>query len=135
MKMGFHALATCLLAALGGNSDLVAFPIQANYTSDVVQPYNLDYPVRPAVVTFPQTAEQVAAIVRCAVESEYKVQPKSGGHSYGNYGLNLLSHENDIILIPLKDLLLARCRSTSKTFSISLWMSQLILQLSVPDCY
>ncbi|KAL2004892.1 hypothetical protein VTN00DRAFT_3165 [Thermoascus crustaceus] len=33
-----------------------------------------------------QSVEQVAAIFKCAAEANYKVQAKSGGHSYGNYG-------------------------------------------------
>jgi FAD/FMN-containing dehydrogenase len=77
--------AECLLAALGGNSSLVAFPSQANYSA-IVAPYNLDYPVVPAAVAFPHTAIQVAALVECAVVSGYKVQAKSGGHSAANYG-------------------------------------------------
>ncbi|KAH8693293.1 hypothetical protein BGW36DRAFT_302033 [Talaromyces proteolyticus] len=77
--------AECLLAAVGANSSLVAFPWQANYSS-IVAPYNLDYPVVPAAVAFPHTAIQVSALVKCAVKSGYKVQPKSGGHSAANYG-------------------------------------------------
>ncbi|KAL8749883.1 MAG: hypothetical protein Q9184_006628, partial [Pyrenodesmia sp. 2 TL-2023] len=84
--MGNHTITKCLVAALGGYSNLVAFPSQANFSSDTVRPYNLDYPVVPAAVTFPQATQQVASIVKCAFESGYKVQAKSGGHSYGNYG-------------------------------------------------
>lgn len=96
--MGNSPSAQCLLAAVGGNSSLVAFPNQTGYYPNIVEPYNLDYPVLPAAVTFPETAEQVAAIVKCAAEAGYKVQPKSGGHNYGNYGLELLLGENDFIL-------------------------------------
>ena len=133
--MGIRILVQCLLAALGGDSNLVAFPTQANSSSNIIQPYNLDYLVLPAAVTFPETAQQVAAIVKCAVESGYKVQPKSGGHSYGNYGLKLLPRENDFILILLQDLPPGRCRSISKPFSTLPWMSQLMLPPSAPDCY
>ena len=83
--MGVNAIAMCLLAALGGNPSLIAYPSQANYSA-VVDPYNLDVSAVPSVVTFPTSAKQVAAVVDCAVQSGYKVQPKSGGHSYGNYG-------------------------------------------------
>lgn len=86
--MGNHTITKCLVAALGGYSNLVAFPSQANFSSDNVRPYNLDYPVIPAAVTFPQTAQQVASVVKCASGSGYKVQAKSGGHSYGNYGIS-----------------------------------------------
>jgi FAD/FMN-containing dehydrogenase len=83
--MTFLTFAECLLAAVGGNSSLVAFPSQANY-STIVAPYNLEYPVVPAAVAFPYTAVQVAALVDCAVVSGYKVQAKSGGHNAANYG-------------------------------------------------
>lgn len=76
----------CVLAAVGWNSSLVAYPSQSNFSS-IVAPYNLDCPVTPAAVAFPKTASQVAALVGCAVMSGYKVQPKSGGHSAANYGM------------------------------------------------
>lgn len=76
----------CLLNAVGGNPLLVAYPtITLLYEAIDVQPYNLNIPVVPAAVTFPETAAQVSAIVQCAANGGYKVQAKSGGHSYGNY--------------------------------------------------
>ncbi|GAM43172.1 hypothetical protein TCE0_047r17763 [Talaromyces pinophilus] len=77
----------CLLDAVGNDASLVAFPSALLYGSVDVNPYNLDYPVTPAAVTFPESADQVAAIVKCAVDADAKVQAKSGGHSYANYGL------------------------------------------------
>ncbi|CAG8398300.1 unnamed protein product [Penicillium salamii] len=50
-----------------------------------VNRYNLDIPVTPAAVTFPRSSQQVAAVVKCAAENGFPVQPKSGGHSYGNH--------------------------------------------------
>lgn len=49
--------------------------------------YNYDRPTTPTTIVFPQDTNQVAAAVKCAVDAGVKVQPKSGGHSYGNYGL------------------------------------------------
>lgn len=80
----------CLLNAVG-NSSNVAFPDALLYETVDVNPYNLDYPVTPAAVTFPETAEQVAAIVQCAANADVKVQAKSGGHSYANYGMFVAS--------------------------------------------
>ncbi|OKL62112.1 hypothetical protein UA08_02364 [Talaromyces atroroseus] len=77
----------CLLNAVGNDPSLVAFPTALLYESVDVSPYNLDYPVTPAAVTFPETAEQISAIVQCAADADVKVQAKSGGHSYANYGL------------------------------------------------
>lgn len=76
----------CLLDAVGNDASLVVFPTAPLYETMDVNAYNLDYPVTPAAVTFPESAEQVAAIVKCAANADVKVQPKSGGHSYANYG-------------------------------------------------
>ncbi|KAG0160954.1 hypothetical protein PDIDSM_8486 [Penicillium digitatum] len=53
----------------------------------IVNRYNLNIPVTPAAVAFPTSTREVAAIVKCAADNGYPVQAKSGGHSYGNYGL------------------------------------------------
>lgn len=63
-----------------------AFPSHPLYSLLKVKRWNLDIDVNPAVVTVPETAEQIAAVVACAKERGLKVQPKSGGHSFGNYG-------------------------------------------------
>lgn len=76
----------CFLAAVGHNSNLIAFHGDLLFGSRSPA-YNLNFPVVPAVLTYPQNSEQVADIVRCAVNNGYKVQARSGGHSYGNYGL------------------------------------------------
>lgn len=51
-----------------------------------VQRWNLDVEVRPAAVTYPETPEQIALVLQCARDFDVKVQPKGGGHSFGNYG-------------------------------------------------
>jgi FAD/FMN-containing dehydrogenase len=70
---------------LDNDTDLYAFPGEAFYQLKHVKPYNLDRPVEPAAITYPKTKEQVAAIVKVAVEHGAKVQARSGGHSYANY--------------------------------------------------
>lgn len=72
-------------AALGGDDDLFAFPSKILYQLEDVKPYNLTIPVKPAAVTYPRTAAQVAAIVKVAAKNGVKVQPRCGGHSYANY--------------------------------------------------
>ncbi|PSR83914.1 FAD binding domain-containing protein [Coniella lustricola] len=52
-----------------------------------VKPYNLAVDVTPAAVIRPESTEEVAAIVQCAVKTGFKVQARSGGHSYANFGL------------------------------------------------
>lgn len=90
------ALNQCLTAAVGGNADLVAFSGEPLYQILDVKPYNLDIPVDPAAITYPETNEQVAEIVKCAVANNMKVQARSGGHSYANFCMsqqNLSSEE------------------------------------------
>lgn len=77
----------CLLSAVGNDSSLLAFPSQPLYESTAANPYNLNLPVYPAVVASPETSDQVAGIVQCAVEYDHKVQAKSGGRSYANFGM------------------------------------------------
>ncbi|PWY67890.1 glucooligosaccharide oxidase [Aspergillus heteromorphus CBS 117.55] len=81
------SLRQCLLAAVQNDATLVAVNGDLLYQTLDVKVYNLNYPVTPAAVTFPKSAQQVAAIVSCAASLDYKVQAKSGGHSYANYGL------------------------------------------------
>ena len=72
-------------AALDHDSELYAFPGRPFYQLKHVRPYNLDRPVTPAAITYPKSKEQIAAIVKVAVEFGVKVQARSGGHSYANY--------------------------------------------------
>lgn len=83
---GSDNLKPCLQDALtdGGS---VAFPGDLFYQTVDVNRYNLNIPVTPAAVTFPTSSQQVAAVVKCAADNGYPVQAKSGGHSFGNYGV------------------------------------------------
>lgn len=76
----------CLVNAVGGNQGLVAFQDQLLYQLTAVKTYNLNIPVTPAAVTVPESSEQIAAVVKCASDHDYKVQARSAGHSFGNYG-------------------------------------------------
>ncbi|KAI2637566.1 hypothetical protein GGS21DRAFT_489347 [Xylaria nigripes] len=80
-------LATCLNAVCNGRSDCVAYPNNPSFQISWVDRYNLDIPVAPIAVTRPDTAEDVSGFVKCATANNVKVQPKSGGHSFANYGL------------------------------------------------
>ncbi|KAK5788731.1 hypothetical protein VI817_009689 [Penicillium citrinum] len=72
----------CFLAAVNNDASRVAF----RGSLHPVPLYNTDIPVVPAAITYPETTEEVAAIVSCAADHKYKVQARSGGHSYANYG-------------------------------------------------
>ena len=85
-NLSSNPLQVCLLAAVAGDTTRVAFPSDPLFQVDAVHPYNLNIPVNPAAVTFPESSTEIESIVRCATQGGYKVQPRSGGHSYGNYG-------------------------------------------------
>jgi hypothetical protein len=90
----------CFLAAVGHNSSLVTFRTQAFFALHVPL-YNLNFPVTPVVLTYPKTSGQVADIVSCAVDYGYKVQARSGGHSYANHGFSLHPLQSAIIHLTL----------------------------------
>lgn len=79
-------LEVCLTGAVGPAN--VAFPSKPLYLLKDVKRYNLDIEVRPIAVTYPDTNAKVAAIVKCASDFGAKVQAKSGGHGYGNFGIS-----------------------------------------------
>lgn len=81
------AISKCLTTAVGGDGSLVTHKDTPLYQLTHVKPYNLDIPITPAAVTYPKSAEHIAAIVKCASEHNFKVQPRGGGHSYANYGI------------------------------------------------
>ncbi|KAJ7089854.1 hypothetical protein B0H15DRAFT_274600 [Mycena belliarum] len=80
-------LQVCLNNVFASNKGGVSYPQDFLYQYLDVKPYNTNIPVNPAAVTRPSTADDVAKIVQCAVASAVKVQARSGGHSYGNYGI------------------------------------------------
>lgn len=81
------AIAKDIKTTLGNDSDLYAFSGDPLYKLRDAKPYNLDIQVKPAAVTYPKTKEQVAGVVRAAVQNGCKVQARCGGHSYANYCL------------------------------------------------
>ncbi|PKY04999.1 FAD-binding domain-containing protein [Aspergillus campestris IBT 28561] len=82
-----HAGRECLVSAVGGDIGRVAFCDVPHYDISHVHPRNLEFPVTPVAVTYPDSSDQIASIVKCAAAHGRKVQPRSGGHSLGNYGL------------------------------------------------
>lgn len=86
-------LSSCLVEAVGGDITLVALPEKPFYEQLDARPYNLNFPITPAAVTYPKSADQIAQIVKCAATNNVKVQARSGGHSYANYCLSTRGHE------------------------------------------
>ncbi|KAK3940232.1 FAD-binding domain-containing protein [Diplogelasinospora grovesii] len=81
------ALEKCISTVGNGRVGFAAYPSNPLYQISWVKPYNLDISVNPAAVVRPQSAQDIAGVIQCAATNNAKVQAKSGGHSYGNYGL------------------------------------------------
>jgi len=67
-----------------------AVPTTLNSSSDwslLTTAYNLRLQYTPTAVTLPTTPQHVSDSVTCALAAGVKVQPRSGGHSYGSYSL------------------------------------------------
>lgn len=77
----------CIRDALGNHGKQFAFPQDVLFQAQDVQPYNLDHPIIPAAVVYPKSPDEVSNVVICAHDAGIAVQPRSGGHSYCNYGL------------------------------------------------
>ena len=75
-------LQKCLNTVCNGRTDCVGYPSDLLYQSKWVKTYNKAIDVTPVAVIKPNTAADVAAAVKCAVEGKVHVQAKSGGHSY-----------------------------------------------------
>lgn len=69
------------------NAKNVPYKLASNAEyAELVEPYNLRLPYKPAVVVVPTTNQHVQDAVLCAAQASLKVQAKSGGHSYANFG-------------------------------------------------
>lgn len=95
------SLQECLRNVCSGRSDCVAFSSDFDllYQSSWVKPYNLAVDVTPQAVIRPDSTQEVAAIVQCAVDADVTVQARSGGHSYANFGLG-----DDAIVVDLVEM-------------------------------
>ncbi|KAJ6485687.1 hypothetical protein C8R45DRAFT_1074889 [Mycena sanguinolenta] len=80
-------LQLCLNNVFSSSTGSVSYPQDILYQIAEVKVYNQHIPITPAAVTRPITSEEISKIVQCAVASGVKIQARSGGHSYGNYGL------------------------------------------------
>ncbi|EPE27842.1 FAD-binding protein [Glarea lozoyensis ATCC 20868] len=52
-----------------------------------VIPWNVRLNYTPVAIAIPQSADQIKAAVSCGIRSGLRVSAKSGGHSFGSYGL------------------------------------------------
>lgn len=70
------------LVAIFGDGD-VAIPGDLLY-AQWAKPYNMDKSmvVSPVAVVLPENAQEIAEVVKYAHKNGYKIQARSGGHSY-----------------------------------------------------
>ncbi|KAF4120420.1 FAD/FMN-containing dehydrogenase [Geosmithia morbida] len=80
------SLQSCLDAVCGGRPNCVAYSGDLLYQTNWVKPFNLDQPVTPAAVIRPDSAQDVADVVKCASEYGYPVQARSGDTWTATYG-------------------------------------------------
>ncbi|KAL7791547.1 hypothetical protein V8C37DRAFT_416710 [Trichoderma ceciliae] len=92
---------TCIVAVCNGRSECYHMP-QSNLDQSWNKLYNLALSQYPQIVIRPNTAAEVSQAVKCANENDYKVQARSGGHSYGNFAQS--AGENDGMMIDLVNL-------------------------------
>ncbi|KAK4225065.1 putative oxidase [Podospora fimiseda] len=96
------ALQTCIDLVGNGRAGFAGYPHTAFYQTNWVKRYNLAIPVTPIAVVRPDNAQDIADVVKCAALGGFKVQAKSGGHSYGNYGLGGQDGAVSIDLVNMK---------------------------------
>ena len=77
------ALQTCISSVANGRSGFAAYPSTPLYQLSWVKPYNLDIASVPEAVVRPKNTNDVAEVIKCATKNGYKVQARSGGHSFG----------------------------------------------------
>ncbi|KAK0634236.1 hypothetical protein B0T17DRAFT_480391 [Bombardia bombarda] len=83
------SLQDCLNKICSGRDNCVRYSDDHglfSYFKEWVRPLNLAYITTPAAVIRPKDSAEVSAVVKCAAKHGVKVQARSGGHSYANYG-------------------------------------------------
>lgn len=76
--------ADTLLRCLNNHNIPLVQPSDQQYTN-LSEPYNLRIQNHPAVIIFPSTTKHISDAILCAATSGFKVQARSGGHSYASY--------------------------------------------------
>jgi hypothetical protein len=93
-------------------------------------PFNLRLSYNPAVITTPETPEQVSASVTCAAAAYLKVQAKGGGHSYASYSSG---GQNGSLIVDMEkfdEINVDQCKSSSSPLLDDNFVDNLKLRLS-----
>lgn len=78
------ALRECIAEAVKGDSAKAQFSNETDFLVNDVKPFNLNLQWTPFAITYPDTSEEVAAVVSGASDSGRKVQTRSGGRDFIN---------------------------------------------------
>lgn len=84
-----HAVPLSRRAALDDCLAAAEVPVSEPGTDDYEvdsAPFNVRTPYTPAAIAVPTTTKHIQDAIACGVEAGVRVTPKSGGHSYANYG-------------------------------------------------
>ncbi|PTB66167.1 Glucooligosaccharide oxidase [Trichoderma citrinoviride] len=73
---------SCIQSVCNGRLECYHVPT-SNLDTAWTKLYNLDLPRYPDIIVRPNNATEVSGAVKCAHDNGYKVQARSGGHSYG----------------------------------------------------
>lgn len=105
--MSAHSMLKDCLAAKAVPTVLNSSP---NWTT-LAAPYNLRLQPTPLAITIPNTPKQVSDAVTCAAAAGFKVQARSGGHSYGSYSLGGKNGSLVVDLQNFNSIFLDNCKS------------------------
>ncbi|KAM0256104.1 hypothetical protein ACHAQJ_005191 [Trichoderma viride] len=92
---------TCISAVCNGRLECYHMP-KSNLDQSWNKLYNLALHQYPQIIIRPNDASEVSQAVKCASENGYKVQARSGGHSYGNFAQS--ADKNSGMMIDLVNL-------------------------------
>lgn len=89
---------SCIVSGVAAQSQLISclhntgipllLPSDSNFIA-AAQPYNERmHPASPFAIVTPRTENEVSAALKCAYVNDIKVSARSGGHSFGAYGVS-----------------------------------------------
>lgn len=111
-----RVLQDCLLAK--------SVPTNLNTSSNwnvLTTAYNLRLQYTPIAVTVPTTPQHVSDSVLCAAAAGLKVQPRSGGHSYGSYSLGGKNGSLMVDLEKFNSISLDKCKPPEEALHVRHW--------------
>ncbi|KAF1965855.1 FAD-binding domain-containing protein [Bimuria novae-zelandiae CBS 107.79] len=90
LTAGLLAAGVAAIPSTAADACLKSKNVEASYPGDadydeLAEPFNLRLQYKPAIIALPKNNKDVQNAVLCASQCNYKVQARSGGHSYASY--------------------------------------------------